>query len=161
MPQEDDDASELNHPEEIFWVVFPANDGATKVMKPGEQALHFPATPVATQNAAVLRGSCNAHEFVGRDELHAVSAKLQLGPRACSRRPVSGVDEAPSRCFSHPAHRAEARSSQPRRGHMSRHVEFLPVRAAPSVRSTSHSLPPRVPRLERRVRCNTDASAGH
>jgi len=73
MPQKDDGASELNHPEEIFWVVFPANDGATKVMKPGEQALHFPATPVAAQNAAVLRGSCNAHEFVGRDELHAVS----------------------------------------------------------------------------------------
>ena len=73
MPQEDDGASELDHPEEIFWVVFPANDGATKVVKPGEQALHFPATPVAAQNAAVLRGSCNAYEFVGRDELHAVS----------------------------------------------------------------------------------------
>ena len=26
MPQEDDSASELNHPEEILWVVFPAND---------------------------------------------------------------------------------------------------------------------------------------
>jgi hypothetical protein len=56
MPQEDDGASELNHPEEIFWVVFPANDDATKVMKPGEQAFHFPATPVAAQNTPVLRG---------------------------------------------------------------------------------------------------------
>src|SRR5712664_362379 len=72
MPQEDDGPSELNHPEEIFWVVFPANDGATKVMKPGEQALHFPATPVAAQDAAVLRGSCDPHEFVGRNELHTV-----------------------------------------------------------------------------------------
>ncbi len=73
MPQEDDGASELNHPEEIFWVVFPANDGATKVMKPGEQALHFPATPVAAQNTPVLRRHFDAHEFVGRDELHSVS----------------------------------------------------------------------------------------
>src|SRR6266404_1439132 len=73
MPQEDDGASELDHPEEIFWVVFPANDGATKVMKPGEQAFHFPATPVAAQNTPVLRRHSDAHEFVGRDELHSVS----------------------------------------------------------------------------------------
>src|SRR5882762_8557611 len=72
MPQEDDGACELDHPEEIFWVVFPANDGATKVMKPGEQAFHFPATPVAAQSTPVLRGRGDAHEFVGRDELHAV-----------------------------------------------------------------------------------------
>src|SRR5258707_10994433 len=73
MPQEDDGASELEHPEEIFWVVFPANGGATKVMKPAEQAFDFPATPVAAQNPAVLRRRCDAHEFVRRDELHAVS----------------------------------------------------------------------------------------
>ena len=73
MPQEDDGASELDHPEEIFWVVFPADDGTTKVMKPGEQTLDFPATPVAAQNTAVLRRRCDAHEFVRRDELYAVS----------------------------------------------------------------------------------------
>ena len=73
MPQEDDGASELDHPEEIFWVVFPANYGPTKVMKPGKQAFDFPATPVAAQNPAVLRRRCDAHEFVRRDELHAVS----------------------------------------------------------------------------------------
>src|SRR5260370_30557148 len=73
MPQEDHSASELSHPEEILWVVFPANDGATKVMKPGEQAFDFPATPVAAQNPAVLRRRCDAHEFVRRDEVYAVS----------------------------------------------------------------------------------------
>ena len=73
MPQEDDGASELDHPEEIFWVVFPANDGTTKVMKPGEQTFDFPATPVAAQNPAVLRRRSDAHEFVRRDELYAVS----------------------------------------------------------------------------------------
>jgi hypothetical protein len=70
MPQEDDGASELDHPEEIFWVVFPANYGTAKVMKPGKQAFHFPASPVAAQNATVLCGSCDAHEFVGCNELH-------------------------------------------------------------------------------------------
>src|SRR5450755_1149044 len=73
MPQKDDGASELDHPEEIFWVVFPANDGATKIMQPGEQAFDFPATPVTAQNAAVLRRRSDAHEFVGRDQLHAVA----------------------------------------------------------------------------------------
>src|SRR5260370_543921 len=65
MSQEDRGASQLDHPEEIFWVVFPANDSAAKIMKPGEQTLDFPAPSVATQNAAVLRGSCNANEFAG------------------------------------------------------------------------------------------------
>ena len=72
MPQEDDGASELDHPEEVFWVVFPANDGATKVMKPSEQAFHFPPPPVAAQNTPVLRGRCDARGFVGSDELHSV-----------------------------------------------------------------------------------------
>src|SRR5579863_2151468 len=81
MPQEDDGASELDHPEEIFWVVLPANDGTTKVMKPGEETFHFPATPVAAQNTPVLRRGCDAHEFVGRDELHAVSFKDALVQR--------------------------------------------------------------------------------
>src|ERR1700732_608293 len=73
MPQEDDGTSELNHPEEILWVVLPANDGTTKVMKPGEQTFHFPATPVAAQNTPVLRSRCDAHELVRCDELHAIS----------------------------------------------------------------------------------------
>ena len=55
MPQEDDGASKLNHPEEILWVIFPANDDATKIMKPCEQALDFPAATVTTQYATVLR----------------------------------------------------------------------------------------------------------
>src|SRR3979490_582907 len=81
MPQEYDGASELEHPEEIFWVVFPANDGATKVMKPGEQAFDFPATPLAAHHPADLRRRCDAHEFVRRDELHAVSFSDALSRR--------------------------------------------------------------------------------
>src|SRR5882724_7089344 len=54
MPQEDHRACELNHPEEILWVVFPANDDATIIMKPSKQTLDFPATTIASQRAAVL-----------------------------------------------------------------------------------------------------------
>ena len=73
MPQQDDGASQVHIPEDIVWVVFPTNDGATKVMKPGEQAFHFPPTPVAVQNTPVLHRGRDGHEFMGRDELHAVS----------------------------------------------------------------------------------------
>src|SRR6266446_5657776 len=70
IPQEDDGTSELHHPEEILWVVFPANDHATKVMKPGEQALDFPATPVAAQHAAILCRFPASRGLVWRHQLH-------------------------------------------------------------------------------------------
>src|SRR5262245_5898458 len=73
MPEKDDSASELNHPEEILWIVFPANDDATEIMKPSEQALDFPTAAVTTQAAAVLRLGGHAHKFVRGDELHAVA----------------------------------------------------------------------------------------
>jgi hypothetical protein len=73
MPQEDNSASELNHPEEILWVVFPANDSATKVMKPSKQALDLPTAAVTTQSATVLSCGGHAHKFVRSDELHPVA----------------------------------------------------------------------------------------
>ena len=39
MPQEDNEAAELKHAEEIGFVIFPAADQSAKVVKPGEQAL--------------------------------------------------------------------------------------------------------------------------
>ena len=81
MPQEDNGASELNHPEEILWVVFPANNGATKIMQPSEQALNFPTTAVAAQAATVLSCGRNAHNFMGSDELHAVALQDALVQR--------------------------------------------------------------------------------
>ena len=73
MSQEDKSASELNHPEEILWVVFPANDDATKVMKPGEQALDLPTAAVTTQAATVLCCGGNAQKSVRGDELHTIT----------------------------------------------------------------------------------------
>ena len=70
MPQEDDGTSKLHHPEEILWVVFPANDDATKIMKPREQALDFPASPVTTQYTAILRRGFAATAMVRSNQLH-------------------------------------------------------------------------------------------
>jgi hypothetical protein len=71
MPQEDHGTSKLHHSKEILWVVFPANDDAPKIMKPREQTLDFPAAPVTTQYAAVLRWGIASSAFVGSHQLHA------------------------------------------------------------------------------------------
>ena|SRR5271167_159698 len=71
MPQEDYSTSKLNHPEEVLWVMLPANDDATIVMQPGEQTLDFPTTAVTPQYAAILRGGSTAGRVVGRDQFHA------------------------------------------------------------------------------------------
>ena len=73
MPQEDYGASELNHPEEIFRVILPADDDAAIVMKPSEQAFDFPAAAVTSEHATVLRHRFAAVPAVRRDQLHAQS----------------------------------------------------------------------------------------
>ena len=70
MPQEDHGASELNHPKEILWVVFPANDSATKIMQPSKQSFDFPTTAVATQDATVLGDGSAAVAAMRRDQFH-------------------------------------------------------------------------------------------
>ena len=70
MPQEDHSASELNHPEEILWVVLPANDNATVIMEPSKQTLDFPAATIAPQHAAVLGDGFAAVPAVRRDQFH-------------------------------------------------------------------------------------------
>ena len=72
MPHEDNEAAELEHAEEIGFLIFPAADESAKVVKPGEEALDFPAPTVATQFAAVLGALATAVVFVGRDEPDAV-----------------------------------------------------------------------------------------
>ena len=71
MPQEDNGASKLHHPQEILWIIFPANDDTTKVMKPSEQSLDLPTTPIATQHAAVLRSFAAARGVMRGHQLYA------------------------------------------------------------------------------------------
>ena len=54
MPQEDDEAAEMKHTEEVGLVILPAGNETAEVVEPGEEALDFPAAAVAAQFAAVL-----------------------------------------------------------------------------------------------------------
>jgi hypothetical protein len=79
MPQEDDGTSKLHHPEEILWVVFPTNDEAARIMKPREQALDFPAAPITTRYAAVLRRGFALSAMARSNQLHTEAlANLQI-----------------------------------------------------------------------------------
>src|SRR5271157_1017770 len=72
MPQEDDEAAEMEHAEEVGLVIFPAGDQSAEVMEPGEEPLDFPAAAVAPQFPAVLGALAPAIVFMGRDELDAM-----------------------------------------------------------------------------------------
>ena len=69
MPQEDYEAAELEHAEEIALVIFPAADESTEIVEPGKEALDFPAP---TQFAAILGALATVVVLVGRDEPDAV-----------------------------------------------------------------------------------------
>ena len=71
MPQEDNSAGKLHHPQKIFWVVFPANDHATKIMKPREQAFDFPAATIAPQRTTVLGDRFAAIPSMWSDQRHS------------------------------------------------------------------------------------------
>jgi len=70
MPQEDNRAGELNHPEEVCWVVLPANDDAPIVMQPCEQTLDFPPATIAPQHTAILRPRARARGVMWGDQFH-------------------------------------------------------------------------------------------
>ena len=72
MPQEDDEAAELEHTEEIGIVIFPAANQSAEVVQPSEEAFDFPAAAVTTQFATVLGVLPAAIVLVGRDEPDAV-----------------------------------------------------------------------------------------
>ena len=72
MPQEDNEAAELEHAEEIGFVIFPAADQSAEIVEPGKEALDFPAPTVAAQFAAVLGALATAVVLMGRDEPDAV-----------------------------------------------------------------------------------------
>ena len=81
MPQQDDEAAELKHAEEIGFLMFPAADESTEVVKPSEEALNFPAAAVTTQFATVLGVLPAAIVLVGRDEPDAVFLQQALVQR--------------------------------------------------------------------------------
>lgn len=78
MPQEDNEAAELEHAEEIGFVIFPAADQSAEVVKPGEEAFDSPAAAVTAQFATVLGALPAAIELVGGDELDVMPSLKAL-----------------------------------------------------------------------------------
>jgi hypothetical protein len=68
MPQENDEAAELEHAEKVGLVIFPAIDESAEVMEPGEEAFDFPAAAVAAQFAAVLSALATPIVLVRRNQ---------------------------------------------------------------------------------------------
>jgi hypothetical protein len=68
MPHEDDEAAELQHSEEVGFVILPAAHESAEIVEPGKEALDFPAAAVATQFAAVLSALPAAIVLVRRDQ---------------------------------------------------------------------------------------------
>ena len=71
MPQQDDDASELDEAEKVLGVILVARHEAPEVLQPRVQPRDAPAPPVATQGTAVLRGGAAAIGAVRGDEFDA------------------------------------------------------------------------------------------
>ena len=72
MPQQDLDATELDHAEKVFSVILPANYQATKPVQPSKESLYAPTSAIATERATVL-GEPLAIAFVRSDQLDVVS----------------------------------------------------------------------------------------
>jgi hypothetical protein len=72
MPHEDNEAAELEHAEEVGFVIFPAVHQSAKVVKPSEEAFDFPAAAVTAQFATVLGALSAAVEFVRGDQPDAL-----------------------------------------------------------------------------------------
>src|SRR3989304_5182698 len=68
----------MEHGEEVFGVIFPAGDEASRVVQPGKEALDLPAAAVAAQGATILRGRIHAADVVGGDQFDAVAVAQML-----------------------------------------------------------------------------------
>ena len=89
MPQEDNEAAELDHGEEVDLMMFPARDQSAEIVKPGEETLNFPAAAIAAQFATVLRGFSRAGAVVWGDQANAVFFSQALIERIAVVGPVT------------------------------------------------------------------------
>src|SRR5581483_9590947 len=104
MSQQDQNARELNHAEEVGRVVLPAGDHAAIVMQPGEQTLDAPATAIAPKGASVLACGPAALQSMRCDQLDAKLLAQALVERVTVVRLVTdqprrrGAAEAGAEC---------------------------------------------------------------
>ena len=90
MPQEDDEAAELEHAEEIGFVKLPASDQSAEVMQPGEEPFDLPAALVAAKLTAIL-GEVDAIAAMRGDEFDSAVGEGLIEAVAV----VGGVPDEP------------------------------------------------------------------
>jgi len=76
MSEQDDDAPELEHAEEVLKVVLVADDQASEILEPGEEALDFPTSPVSSKRSSVLGFGSFPVGPVGGDHFDPEGLKL-------------------------------------------------------------------------------------
>ena len=79
MPQQDDDAAEVDHAEEVVMVEFVTDDKPSEVLQPGKEAFHPPTTTIAAQGAAVLSAILSV-AAMRRDHLDAGALQFGVPP---------------------------------------------------------------------------------
>jgi len=76
LPQENDEAAELQEAEEILGLVVPAECDSAEALQPGEEAFDFPAAAIATKRPAILLPAARPGSgALGRDELYAATGE--------------------------------------------------------------------------------------
>src|SRR5215813_13560452 len=88
MPQEDDGRRQLDHPEEVSRMPFPADDDAAEIVIPGEEPLDFPASPPTPQRPAILGARAPMREM-GRDQFDVVGSGEMVIKPVTVVRPVA------------------------------------------------------------------------
>ena len=99
MPEEDAGAGELQHPEEIAHVVFPAGHEAPRLMEPRKEPFDFPAASIAAKRSAILSEMLSVRAMRG-NHLDAVLCAELLIERV---RIVAAVANQSGREFSEEA----------------------------------------------------------
>ena len=72
LPEEDNEAGELNEAKEVLWMIFPSDEDPALPLDPGKEAFDQPAPQEASQAASVLRRRFRSVRAVRRDHLDAI-----------------------------------------------------------------------------------------
>ena len=59
MSQQDEDAPQLNESQEVGGVKPPSNNNPAKLLEPGKEAFHFPASPIGAKLSSVPYRICS------------------------------------------------------------------------------------------------------
>ena len=76
LPEQDNEASELNESEEVLGVVFPTDEETALPLDPGEEALDEPAPRVTAEPSSILRERLSAIGAMRCNHLDALSSQL-------------------------------------------------------------------------------------